>query len=245
MIITYQARLLKKHKLTDAVYLLQFSPPDDSSWTFLPGQYMIFHLPVMEGNHPARRLYSIASRPSQKESLDFVIEIVPQGLGSGFVDKMKEGDTLTMQGPAGLFTLKPTDKRIILFATGTGIAPMISMVEELVHTQNITSPVSLYWGVKYKDDAYLQNRLESLAKTNSNFTFSICLSREKTVSKEYSYYRKGHINEIFSADSKKHGTDPHECEYYLCGGPHVVEALKEELIAHQIPPAQIHFEKFT
>src|SRR3990167_11416038 len=103
MLTTYTAILKTKKEIAPEVFYLQFSYPTDINWSFQAGQYMIFHLPTMESRHPVRRLYSIASAPSQKDTLDFIIEMVPGGIGSSYIENMSEGDSITMQGPAGIF----------------------------------------------------------------------------------------------------------------------------------------------
>ncbi|PIZ63070.1 hypothetical protein COY16_02785 [Candidatus Roizmanbacteria bacterium CG_4_10_14_0_2_um_filter_39_13] len=245
MLITCSAILKSKKEIAPQVFLLQFRYPTDADWSFQAGQYMIFHLPVQEKGHPARRLYSIASAPSQKDTLDFIIEIVPGGLGSSFIQEMNEGDSITMQGPAGMFTFKNSERNIVMLATGTGIAPMYSMLKEILpplHEQS-QQKIHLFWGLKYKQDMYLKKELDDLADAHPNFDYSICLSRESTSPDARCLTgRVTHgLHKLFNegADSKSH------FDYYLCGSPHVIEALKEELQTNDVPKEQIFFEKFN
>ncbi|KKQ36607.1 MAG: hypothetical protein US54_C0062G0002 [Candidatus Roizmanbacteria bacterium GW2011_GWA2_37_7] len=275
MLITHTATILKKQQLADTVWLLSFSYPDDPAWTFHAGQYMIFHLPVTENGHPARRLYSIASTPSQKDALDFIIELVPGGLGSEYIAKIQEGDTVTMQGPAGVFIFKPSKRDAVMLATGTGIAPMYSMIADRVtYTVKRETPnIFLFWGLKYKKDIYLKKELDLLVQENPNFQYSICLSREEHV--DETHCMKGRITqglEILTSipivahfaniSSQNELTSVYtrsilkckgykgqqlitEFDFYLCGSPHIVEALREDLTNKGVPKEQIYFEKFV
>ena len=245
MLTTYTAILKTKKEIAPEVFYLQFSYPTDINWSFQAGQYMIFHLPTMESRHPVRRLYSIASAPSQKDTLDFIIEMVPGGIGSSYIENMSEGDSITMQGPAGIFTLKTSERDIVMLATGTGIAPMYSMIADRVtyNAKRGTPHIYLFWGLKFKKDIYLKNELDALADANPHFNYSICLSREKESSDARCLV--GRVTIGLQKLIEKNSDLKTNFDFYLCGGTHVVEALKEELLKYDIPKAQIFFEKFT
>ncbi len=241
MLITYQATLLEKTEIAPEVFLLKFSYPDQAEWTYKAGQYMIFHIPKEEKGHPARRLYSIASSPVEKDHLGFVIEIIPDGLGSTFAKDLPVGEKATLQGPAGLFTYKESDKDSIFLATGTGIAPIYSMVKTLLETNSVNGKqLKLFWGMKFKKDLYLMKELIELAEKHDAFTMKVCLSREEQT--DVPHCMIGRVT---------HGLEEMEEEtmsnydYYICGGPKVVESLKEYLASKNIPANQVHFEKFT
>ena len=244
MLITYTAILKTKKEIAPRVFHLQFSYPTDVNWSYQSGQYMIFHLPSLENEHPVCRLYSIASAPSQKNSLDFIIEIVPGGIGSSYIENMNEGDSITMQGPAGIFTLKTSDRDIVMLATGTGIAPMYSMIQEISNSKNQNPNIYLFWGLKYGKDIYLKQELDKLADENPNFQYSICLSREEK-NIDDARCLKGRVTkglENLTTDDLRPTTD---FDYYLCGSPHVVESLRSDLEAKCVPKNQVYFEKFS
>jgi len=244
MLITYTAILKSKKEVAPQVFHLQFSYPTDLNWSFQAGQYMIFHLPTMESGHPVRRLYSIASAPSQKDTLDFIIEMVPGGIGSIYIENMCEGDSITMQGPAGIFTLKPSERDIVMLATGTGIAPMYSMTREiLLAPHSLQREIHLFWGLKFKKDMYLKNELDVLADAHPHFNYSVCLSREKESIDAHCLV--GRVTIGLQKLIEKNSDLKTNFDFYLCGSPHVVEALKEELLKYDVPKAQIYFEKFT
>jgi NAD(P)H-flavin reductase len=242
MIITYKATILKRQQITPNVFLLSLSWPTDTNWNFVAGQYLIFHIPKMENGHPARRLYSIASAPLQRNVLDFVIEQVPNGIGSTYLHNTEIGGEVTVQGPAGLFVYKTSGKNPIFFATGTGIAPIYSMIYELLAT-GFTNDIYLYWGLKTKEDLYLMRELQELSMKFKNLHFTICLSREESVSEEHFF--KGHVDTAYEAMLSLTGKTPTDFAYYLCGGKNVVTSLKGYLAEKQIPTEDVYFENFT
>ncbi|MBP7967504.1 FAD-dependent oxidoreductase [Candidatus Woesebacteria bacterium] len=248
MVLTFQSKLIHKKLIAPHVYHLVCTLPDNHEWNFTAGQYMIFHIPQKEG-HPVRRLYSIASPPSQKSSIDFIIEIVPNGIGSIYVDTLNEGDSLTLQGPAGIFTHKTTTRPSIYLATGTGIAPMYSMIHTILNDETNTYPVYLFWGLKNCEDLYLDEELTALAKSYPLFYLRTCFSRLENISQVKqtiaAYTELGRVTLGFEKLLKDTNTKPDGYDYYLCGSKHVVEALREYLQIASVAKEQIFFEKFT
>ncbi len=249
MFITYQATLLEKKQLTEHVYYFKFSPPPQPEWNFVAGQYMIFHIPQGEG-HAARRQYSIASHPSQKDALEFIIEYVENGIASKYLEKMEVGQSLTFQGPAGVFIYRQNEREPIFFATGTGIAPIVSMIADLFENGKYSQNIYLFWGLKLKGDMYYFNELKQIAKQYPNFHFKICLSRENELATLFSeedvmYCANGRINNGFEEMITSSNQDKNKFNYYICGSKHVVEAMREYLNTQKIPTEQVFFEKFT
>lgn len=249
MFISYQAKLLEKKQLSPHVYFFKFSHPPQVDWTFIAGQYMIFHIP--QGEKPAaRRQYSIVSPPSYKNGLEFIIEFVENGVASQYLDKMRVGEELTFQGPAGVFTYRQNERQPVFLATGTGVAPMISIITDLLENHQFSQDIYLFWGMKQKGDMYYFEEIKNIAKQYSNFHFKMCLSRESELSALFSeedtaYCTTGRIDkgleEMITEAKKEHI----HFNYYICGSKHVVEAVRGYLQEKLIPPEQIHFEKFT
>ena len=244
MISTFQVTLTDRKQLAHDVYQFTFST-NGHSFEFLPGQYVLLHIPQADGK-TARRLYSMASSHNQKDSFELIVEILENGVASQHLMKMNIGDTLTVQGPAGMFTTKETDRHIVFLATGTGIAPMRSMIYHLLEQED-GKEIYLLWGHKVYQDVYLLDEFKELASKHPHFTFLNCLSREQdlsclTVPEDERFFRLGHINDDLESLLPLPLT---EYQYFLCGGPKVVESLKEWLASKNVPKEQVHFEKFT
>lgn len=248
MILTYQSKLIKKTIIAPHIYHLQCSLPENPDWSYKAGQYMIFHVPQTDG-HPVRRLYSIASPPSQKSSIDFIIEMVPNGIGSKYVESLKENDMITLQGPAGIFTHRATNRPSIYLATGTGIAPMYSMIHDFLNNQENPQPLYLFWGLKTCEDLYIDNDLTALAKSHPQFYLRTCFSRLEDLSQVKGsvrgYTELGRVTVGLERLLSTKNTPAAQYDYYLCGSKHVVEALREYLQAAAVPKEQVFFEKFT
>lgn len=240
MLITYPAKLITKSRLTDSVWKFTFTKPEDDSWSFIPGQYMLFHIP--DGEKKVIRQYSILSQPHEKY-LEFLIELVSHGKAGEFLGHISPGETMNMQGPAGVFTFQTQKtKDVVFLATGTGIVPIYSIiVDQLVRKS--TQHLILFVGFRTMQDVLLFEELKTLSEQNSRFTFKICLSRE-CPSENNTYCLEGRVNQGVQ-QMLKNGIAPDGVDYYLCGENTIVNSLEEFLADLGVPKNQIHFERFT
>src|SRR5690606_27593483 len=137
-------------------------------------------------------LYSISSSPTDNKHFDMIIELVEGGLGSEYLRSLKIGDRVSFRGPIGFFVLKGLTSSMCFVATGTGIAPIWSMLQTL--PDNYSHKIKLIWGMRYKRDLYLENELKSIKNRIDNFEVKFCLSREEDdVIKSDSNYFKGRV----------------------------------------------------
>jgi len=156
MLSTYKTSLSKKSQLNSNTYLYHFDLIEPKEIIFKPGQYVMLKVPSING--PVSRLYSIASPNNIKNSFELIVEIVPGGLASNYLFSLKENSEVTFQGPAGMFGLKKNKRDKIFMVTGTGIAPVRSMVisnfKFLISKEIPNSKLQIYWGMKNYKDIY-------------------------------------------------------------------------------------------
>jgi ferredoxin-NADP reductase len=241
MIHTYKTKLTARKELHPDIYHLTFSVESSPKLEFVAGQYLILFVPQPDGSNQ-RRLYSIMSPSTSKETFDIVAEIIPGGVASEYFKKLGIGDSVTFQGPAGLFKLKEDTKPAIFLATGTGLAPMLSMIYELLHVKKSIIPITLFWGLKKREDIYLSDTLKEFSSHFPNFTYYICLSREESLPENEPHLIKGRVNVGF--EEKGQGTDINESNYYICGGREVTESLRQYLYEKGAQKENVVFEKF-
>ena len=97
----------------------------------------------------ATRSYSFSSGP-EVESASFLVKITPGGLMSEYLSQRAQvGDTLELTGPMGSFFLRSGQRRALLLAGGTGLAPLLSILEKM-RTESSTRPVHLVYGVQIR-----------------------------------------------------------------------------------------------
>ncbi len=131
MIQTYKTTLTEKKQLTSDVFLYKFRLIEPLTISFIPGQYMILFVP-QENGEKARRLYSIASSNTLTDEFELLIKLIPNGCASKYLEKLEIGSETTFQGPAGMFILRESQRERIFIVTGTGYAPVRSMLLSLM-----------------------------------------------------------------------------------------------------------------
>lgn len=202
---------------------------------FKPGQYVQILVPGYE----EFRAYSIASPPSQKDMLEFVIRYIPKGLCTTYIHKaLQIGDVIKFTGPYGDFYLREDSKKDMVFlARSTGIAPIRSIV---MHLKEKGMPIetSSYYSGRTKQDILLGEELKKIEEEHPNFKYHVVLSRpapEDNWEGETGYITDKVPEYEKSLENK---------EFYLCGPPEMIDAAMEVLIKHGVPKEQIYFDKF-
>ena len=103
---------------------------DPGEITIKAGQYIQFVVPEYEDlDEEVYRAYSVASPPGDATHVELEIRLVPGGICTTYVhEHLKEGDTVTINGPYGDFYLRESDAPIIFIAGGSGMAPIKSKI---------------------------------------------------------------------------------------------------------------------
>ena len=240
MLGNIKGTFLSKKVLSEDVYEFTFQCSDPQTYDFLPGQYLI--LIFSKDGKIIRKFYSISSSNKIKDKIEFVVKIIENGLGSSYLMNLKEGDNVEFQGPAGLFYLKQDKNLKIFVATGTGIAPMISMIKS--HLGEINSKTKLVWGLRTKDDIYYLDLLQGMAQKYENFSYEIYLSREDHIGNTNSNIFSGRVNIGIDKLLNDPEIDKINMEFYISGDRNIVDSIRSYLIEKQILPENIKLEKF-
>jgi len=215
----------------DAAFTLTLDTGADAP-AFLPGQYVNIGVPGSDQH----RSYSFSSA-SGDARMSFLIKNVPGGLMSGWLASARAGTALEMTGPLGSFYLRPVTRPLLMLAGGTGLAPFLSMLEELARQgQTLAQPVHLIYGVTRDQDLVLVEQLEQYAQRLSGFSFSTCVADPATT-----HPRQGYVTQHMPAAVLHDGN----VDVYLCGPPPMVEAVQKHFQANGITPASFHYEKFV
>ena len=198
---------------------------------FLPGQYVNLTVPGA-GKH---RSYSFSSAPGAQEA-SFLIRNLRGGVMSTYLgEKAQLGDALTATGPMGAFYLRPVTRPQLWLAGGTGLAPFLSMLEQ-VAVQGADQPIVLYYAVTRAADLVELDRVNALAEQIGNVTVITILAAE-----EDAHERKGFVTNHLTAEDLNNG----DCDVYLCGPPPMVDAVRAHFGNLGVEPANFYFEKFN
>ena len=156
----------------DDVVILQLRFPAGIRAKFKAGQYLRITMP--DGD---TRNFSMANPPHESDGAQLHIRHVPGGrFSEGVLVGLRQGDKLEVELPFGDFYLRAdAEKPIICVATGTGFAPLKSMIEDLIKRES-KRPVHLYWGGRRRRDLYLADLAAKWAARAAWFAFTPVLS---------------------------------------------------------------------
>lgn len=221
---TMPSRVHKLERVAPDVMIIYLKLPTNERLQFLPGQYI--DILLKDGK---RRSFSLANAPHDDEFLQIHARNYPGGVFSEHVfSHMKEKDILRFEGPLGSFILHEIstfDMPIIFLASGTGFAPIKSMLEHIFYTENAhehNRKMILYWGVRTKADLYLEKLAKEWERQHENFTFIPVLS--DALPTDNWTGRTGLVHQAVLEDFE----DLLNCHVYACGSPLMVKAAYED-----------------
>lgn len=207
--------------------------------TFKPGQYIQLEIPKYKlSGAPEFRAFSMASFPEEQQKVELYVGLVEKGVVSTYVhDFLKAGDELVMRGPFGDFYYRDSDRDILMIATGTGLAPIMSILRYMRREQ-IQRKATLFFGTRLEEDLYCVEELKNLEKELPTFTYVPTLSRVPDDSPW-----KGDRGRV-TALIEKRIPEGANLDVYICGNAEMVESCLELLMKKGIPEEQIYFDKF-
>ncbi|ATJ82505.1 benzoate 1,2-dioxygenase electron transfer component BenC [Halomonas beimenensis] len=204
---------------------------DGAELAFLPGQYIHIDVPGTREH----RSYSFSSRPGASRTT-FLIRNVPDGLMSGYLtERCKPGERLSLTGPMGSFYLREITRPVLMLAGGTGLAPFLSMLEQLAE-KGCDQPVHLIYGVNKDDHLVKTDALDAFKDRLPTFTYATVVVDEAS-----DHPRKGYVTHHMDAEVMHDG----DVDVYLCGPPPMVDAVLKHFDREGIAPQSFHYEKFT
>lgn len=194
------------------------------------------------------RNYSLATNPATDEYLKFNVRIAMPpigqdclpGLGSSYVFQLKAGDTVRVKGPFGDFHIKDSNAEMIYIGGGAGMAPLRSHIAHLLETENSSRKISFWYGARSMKDVFYAEYFSELAKKHTNFSFHLAISGDSQSWQGL----KGFIHEVVEREYLVQHNNPLGVEYYLCGPPLMIEAVKVMLKKYHIADSQIAFDEF-
>jgi len=170
------ARVTSVESLTSTGTLrLGFEVADAQPFDFLPGQFVGIEA-HFEGRGFRRSPYCILSDPEDAPRFDLLVRAVAQGPLSLYLAGLRPGDEVVFRGPTGRSMVpRHSDRELVLLATGTGVAPVLSLARHLL-AAGYPHPISLWWGLRLAEDVCLTGELDALAAAHDRFRYGITLS---------------------------------------------------------------------
>jgi ferredoxin--NADP+ reductase len=264
---SYNATVIGREEIGPQLLVLRVQP-DAELFDFKPGQFAVLGLLGNEPRVPEAtaeettpvpgkvicRAYSIASSSVERRYVEFYLRLVTSGQLTPRLFTLKHGSRLFL-GPkaSGLFTLDrvPPGKAIVLIATGTGLAPYVSMLRTMLMSEARRRFVVIH-GARFSWDLGYRGELESLARIRPNFRYVPIIACP-----DQDPHFRGHTGLIQALLSphvfeKEAGLalDPSQLDVFLCGNPDMVASVKILLAVRGFKPdhgkdiGTIHVEEY-
>lgn len=166
---TQTTRLEAIRPLSPRVREFHLAPPPEPIH-FLPGQWISLQLPVGE-KPPLVRAYSLAEPEDPSGRLVLALDLVPGGLGSGYLFSLAPGAEITFSGPLGNFVLPdPLDREILFVARYTGIVPVRCILRDL-SARPLPVPITLVYGGPEREELIYHDEFLAYAAREPRFGY--------------------------------------------------------------------------
>lgn len=240
------ATVTLRNEINHGLLVLQVTP-DGELTPFKPGQYTVLGLP---GSSPRsvyadpedppadpdkmiKRAYSIASSSLEGEYLEFYIALVRTGGLTPRLFALKEGDRVWLgKRIVGMFTLDdaPAGNHLVFVATGTGLAPYLSMLRSAYEfdadrTTVVCHAARVSWDLGYRSE------LEGMAARYPNFHYLPIIDeidRDPNWQGEVGFVNR-FVEEGTIVELLGHELDPANTSVFLCGNPLMIDGMMQLL----------------
>jgi ferredoxin--NADP+ reductase len=262
----YNATVISRVDINPLLRVIRLQP-DGPLFDFIAGQFgvlgMLGSAPSVvapDPNAPAdagrmiRRAYSIASSSLERDYSEFYITLVTSGQLTPRLFALDRGGRIFLgPKPTGVFTLArvPPEKAVIFIATGTGIAPYMSMLRTSLVDDDRRTYVLLH-GVRYSWDLGYRAELESLARIRRNLIYLPSITRPDE--DPYFHGITGRIQTLVEGGliQARSGVpfDPDVADVFLCGHPDMIADVTTFLQARRFTlergkaAGTIHIEEY-
>jgi len=191
----------------------------------------MFALPDMHNKSGflVKKAYSVATCCAKhyEDFIEFCIRYYENGELSPKLAQLKVGDTILLDGPYGKFTLDPKTKRdIVLLAGGTGVAPMMGFIRQILNEQ-MNNQILLLCNAKTSKDLLYKTELEEISNDVPAIKVAFSLTQDGKERKDG--VEKGRITLAMIKKYCKDNTLGNK-EFYICGPVEMIRELKQELL---------------
>ncbi|MCP4194201.1 MAG: NADH:ubiquinone reductase (Na(+)-transporting) subunit F [Planctomycetaceae bacterium] len=198
------------------------------------------------------RAYSMANYPGEKGVIMLNVRIAsppprapdgtPPGKMSSYTFNLKPGDEVTISGPYGEFFIKDTKAEMIYIGGGAGMAPLRSHIFDLFRGDKTDRKVSYWYGGRSLTELFYTDDFREIEQEFDNFKYNIALS--EPLPEDNWDGHVGFIHQVLLEQYLKDHPAPEDIEYYMCGPPMMISAVKKMLEDLGVEPESIAFDDF-
>lgn len=201
---------------------------------------------------PTTRAYSMANYPGEGNIVMLNIRValpppgaapaVPPGVVSSYLFSLKPGDAVAVGGPYGHFFATESEAEMVFVGGGVGMAPMRAHIHDQLLRIATTRKITFWYGARSRRDLFYTEDFDRLAAAHDNFEWTVALS--EPMPEDGWEGETGFIHEVLRDRYLENHAAPEDCEYYLCGPPVMLRALRNMLDSLGVDPDNIFFDEF-
>lgn len=234
----FEAVVTEIEYMTEDVIRVMYELVNDGHFDFEAGQFVNLKFEI--DGEPVQRAYSVASAPVYGElgcsgfRFELCVKIVPEGKAGRYFNELSVGDVSKFKGPFGFCTLPDEASEIVLVGTGTGLAPIKGILEDIEFRGLDFDKVTVLFGVRLASDVFYLDILEKFAELwGDRFEFKVCLSRE-----DVEGFENGRVTAFVEEFLNEN------CHLYLCGSSAMIKEVREMGLSSGIDKSRVHVEIF-
>jgi CDP-4-dehydro-6-deoxyglucose reductase, E3 len=226
---TLPCRIKQLTRFSDELIGVTLRLPPTGHFKFLEGQYI-----DIIGPGSIRRSYSIASTAEESEIVLYIKRFENGQMSDYWFNQAKENDLLRMEGPKGTFFLRDSKQDLVFLATGTGIAPIISILSCLDNDPDFvqSSKISLYWGNRFPEDFFWTHSFKKL-----QVDVHYVLSRKH----DNWHHKTGYVQNVALAS----GHDMAQLAVYACGSNIMIQSAHASFLAAGLAENKFYSDAFV
>ncbi|KUY71618.1 3-ketosteroid-9-alpha-hydroxylase [Burkholderia cepacia] len=199
------------------------------AFAYRPGQFLTLNVPCADA--AVARCYSLSSAPGIDAAPKITVKRVRDGRASNWLcDRVQAGDTLEVLPPAGVFTPRALDGDLLLFAGGSGITPVLSILKSaLVHGRGM---LTLIYANRDERSVIFRDELQQLAQRHPGRVRVI-----HWLDSVQGIPQQRHLEELARPFSRQ--------ETFICGPALFMENALAAMLGLGLPRARVHVERFA
>lgn len=241
----HKLRVKSIERETSKAVSVGFEIPDElkSKFKHVAGQYLTLEKEIAGKNF--RRSYSICTSPNSGD-LKVAVKEVDKGLFSAWINKkLKVGDKINVFLPEGRFTFTPSEtanaKTYVSFAAGSGITPVMAILQNVLETQSQSKFVLVYGNKSPEETIFYKDLFKLQDKYPERLFLEFVYSKSKEAESFFGRIEKSTINYIIKNKYKNQDFGG----FYICGPQQMIEMAENVLIENNIESDKIHHELFV
>jgi NAD(P)H-flavin reductase len=227
----FQATFEDKFEYNARFIKLSFELKKPFRIDFQAGQYLKIKI-----NEQTEREYFFFSSPEIDHGFEIILDKNIEGPSVEYLSKLNLGDLIEITAPYGDFTVDDGEEELILIGTEVGIAPLNSMVLDLLQAEQSQRKISLYWGLVSLEDFFLYEEMSQLTKHFPNFNFHPVIGKALS---EWTLCR-GSVFDCLSV----HQINA-DASFYICANQEMSDKIKDLCLTNGVNQEQLHITKYN